>query len=928
MNNSNLLNQIKLSLGIKTEDDFDLFLKWFREVSNVIKVPERIAHIPSNLQNLFESIDSQYDKFEQENKIKNDSLRLIAEDLKKSNELLLNESKRQKYLYLALREVLLYLSEITGHSIEEFDQLNLEQLVDEVSYLVREVYKPKNGFLINEGNFDTFTDNIKDVIFQTDEKGKVIYINKAWEDITGFSNEETIGVPLASYIVPSDFYTYEENYKQLLRQEKDYFRCQLRIQRKDETIIWSEIFSRMLYDGNKIIGLYGILSDITERKKEEEQLIKIKEAAEEAAMVKSEFLAVMSHEIRTPMNGVLGMTGLLLDTTLNPEQREFVETIRLSGETLLTLINDILDFSKIESGKMDLEENPFEIKECIEDAFGLLTSEAVKKRLDLLHLIQSDVPDFIIGDVTRLRQVLVNLVNNAIKFTDNGEILVSVKKLSQEGEDVELQFSVKDTGIGIPKNKIDSIFHSFTQVDSSTTRKYGGTGLGLAICRRIVELMGGKIWVESKINEGSTFHFTIKTKISTITPLKVFLQSSLPALKGRRVLIVDDNETNLHILRLQCKNWGMIPRTTRRGVEAIKWIKNGDPFDLAILDMLMPELDGLELAAEIRKFRNKTALPMVMLSSAGLQEKDKPEFEKYFSAVVSKPVKQSLLYKIILSTFESVPEKEIKSKDKKKIYENQITIRKNLSEDMPLKILIAEDNIINQKLIVKILAQFGYNVDVVGNGLEVIEAIRRLRYDIIFMDVQMPELDGLETTKYIAKNWKSDDRPAIIAMTANVMQGDKEKCLNAGMDDYLGKPVMIEDVEQTITKWGAIAKEKKQISRHNIKTSLMLDSDIIYGLKELDENNSFRELINLYFEVAPELIKDMRSSYMKSDLENLKRSAGNLKRISINLGANRLAEVCVNLESLNGNISNEKLSKIIERIENIYQLTSQELERL
>ncbi|MCX6160834.1 MAG: response regulator [Ignavibacteriae bacterium] len=921
MNNANLINQVKQSLGIKSEDDFELFIKWFREVSNVIKIPEKFSGIPANLQNLFETIDTHYTKVEKENRNKNNSL-------KKSNELLLNESKRQKYLYLVLREVLLYLSEITGRSMEDFNHLNLEQLADEVSYLVREVYKPKDGFLINEGNFDTFTDNIKEVIFQTDDKGKVIYINKAWEDITGFSLEETIGVPLASYIVPSDFYTYEENYKQLLRKEKDYFRCQLRIQRKDETIIWSEIFSRMLYDDNKIIGLYGILSDITERKKEEEELIKIKEAAEEAAMVKSEFLAVMSHEIRTPMNGVLGMTGLLLETTLNPEQREFVETIRLSGETLLTLINDILDFSKIESGKMDLEENPFEIKECIEDAFGLLTSEAVKKRLDLLHLIQSDVPDFIIGDVTRLRQVLVNLVNNAIKFTERGEILVSVKKLSQDGEDVELQYSVKDTGIGIPKNKIDSIFNSFTQVDSSTTRKYGGTGLGLAICRRLVELMGGQIWVESKFNEGSTFHFTIKTKLSKITPLKVFLQSSLPALKGRRVLIVDDNETNLHILRLQCKNWGMIPRTTRRGSEALKWIINGDPFDLAILDMLMPELDGLELAAEIRKFRNKTVLPMIMLSSAGLQEKDKPEYEIYFSAVVSKPVKQSLLYKIILSTFEASQEPGQQGKEKRKIYDNQITVRKNLSEDMPLKILIAEDNIINQKLIVKILMQFGYNVDVVGNGLEVIEAIRRLRYDIIFMDVQMPELDGLETTKYIAKNWKSDDRPAIVAMTANVMQGDKEKCLNAGMDDYLGKPVMIEDVERTLQKWGSLAKDKKQVLRHNIKTTLMLDADIIYGLKELDDSNSFRDLINLYFEVAPELIKEIRSSFMKSDMENLKRSVGNLKRISINLGANRLAEVCVNLESLNGNSSAEKLSKIIERIENIYQLTSQELEKL
>ncbi len=922
--------QIITLFRLKSDQEFIDFINWISRMNEVIRIPEYAKNIPERFINLFELIDNQYDVLETDNNSKINSLRLIADDLKKSNELLIAESKRQKFIYLALKEILLILLQYLGKKVDYVEGLSLEQMLDSISMLVKEIETPNDDYLISRGNFDTFTNNIKDIIFQTDANGKLIYINKAWVDITGFSIDESINAPFGSFLYPADFYIYESCYTKLAKKEKDYCRYQMRLRSKDESSLWTDVFSRLLYDDKgKIIGLYGIISDISERKKAEDELIRLKDAAEEAARAKSEFLAVMSHEIRTPMNGVLGMTGLLLETNLTPEQREYVETIRVSGDTLLTLINDILDFSKIESGKMELEEAPLEIKECIEEAFELLAAEAVKKRLDLLHLIDSDVPDLIIGDITRIRQILVNLVNNAIKFTEQGEVLVSVKKLKQDNDEVELQFSVKDSGIGIPEDKLGLIFQSFTQVDSSTTRKYGGTGLGLAICKRLVNLMGGTIWVESREKNGSVFSFTIKAKITKLISPKVFLKSSPPVLKNKRILIVDDNDTNLHILNIQSKNWGMIPRTTKNPKEAIQWIIKDDPFDIAILDMLMPEMDGLELAKEIRKYRDKDVLPIIILSSSGFQGKNKDEIDIYLNALVTKPIKQAQLQAMLIETLGIDSQSTVPKISKKtQVPENPAVFNRDMSQEMPLKILVAEDNMINQKLITKILSQLGFQADVVSNGLEAIEELKRVRYDVVFMDVQMPEMDGLEATKYIVQNWKSDERPFVIAMTANVMQGDKEKCLNAGMDDYLSKPVVIDDVQKIIKKWVELIKQKKQVSRRNIKTSLMLDSDIIYGLKQLDGNNDFSDVIKLYTDLAPELISEIKSSYKSNNINKLKNAASNLKRISLNLGANRLAEICFKVESLNGNNSKEELQSLIERMDNIFRLTFEELKKI
>ncbi len=637
---------------------------------------------------------------------------------------------------------------------------------------------------------DTVIESMGDGMLVLDVQGRIVDLNPAAEQIIHTSAQDVIGQPAGQIL---------SAWPELVEQYQDVTEAQAEIvlsgndedENENEGIRCYDLrISPLTNRRGQLNGRLVILRDITAQKLAEQAMQEAKEEAEAANQAKSAFLATMSHEIRTPMNAVIGMTSLLLDTGLSAEQQEFVETIRTSGDALLTIINDILDFSKIEAGKMELESQPLDVRECVEEALDLVASRASEKGLDLGYLVGQDVPAAIYGDATRLRQVLVNLLSNGVKFTEHGEVVVQVDGKAVGPGEYELHFAVRDTGIGIPPERMDRLFRSFSQVDASTTRRYGGTGLGLAISKRLCELMGGRMWVESAVDQGSTFHFLIRGPKGPAIE-RQYRRREQPNLRGKRVLIVDDNATNRRILELETASWGMEPRLTGQPQEGLGWVRRGDAFDVAILDMQMPDMDGVTLARELQALRGP-GLHLVMLTSLGQPEVQVEGVE--FAAFLTKPIKPSQLYNVLVEVLAGEQEEPTKQRAAVSAFDGE------MGQRLPLRILLAEDNAINQKLALRLLERMGYRADVAGNGMETLEALRRQRYDVVLMDVQMPEMDGLETTRHIRSEWAVQDQPRIIAMTANAMQEDREQCLAAGMDDYLSKPIRIHELTEALQR--------------------------------------------------------------------------------------------------------------------------------
>ncbi|MDH5559704.1 MAG: PAS domain S-box protein [Deltaproteobacteria bacterium] len=752
--------------------------------------------------------------------------------------------------------------------------------------------------------------------------GKFIKVNPSFLKMIGYSEEELSTLKFMDIVSSDDVFAWNKEYQELLKGERSHFQAEAKFLCQDGYSIWTIINVSLVRDrADKPVTLIAQVQDINFKKKVEEELKLSKEWAEAASQAKTQFLATMSHEIRTPMNGVIGMSGLLMNTKLTAEQKEYVNTIKISGDNLLMIINDILDLSKIEAGKLELEDAPFKLRQCIEDTLDIFTFKAFEKKLNLFYQIEFDDPVFIHGDITRLRQILVNLIGNAVKFTDKGHIMLTVSILDRKNNHLTLEFSVEDTGIGIPIERQKNLFEAFFQVDSTTTRKYGGTGLGLTICKRLSMLMGGDIQVTSATEKGSIFSFSIQTDSVELKSEK-FDKKNLPFFKNKRVLLLIDHPIRREILSKQFEKWGIQHQSA--SLESIdSEVLKPQEFDAVLSDLTITNNDKTSLIKHLFSSKKWSKHPLVLISDNSRYLK-KNRNNLYF---LSRPIKTVQLFNTLGRAF-GLKEHLISYTENK-----DVLLNPNLAVTHNVNIMVAEDNAINQKLAEKILNKLGYKPIIVESGLEVIEQLKVRQFDLIFMDIQMPIMDGMEATKWILDNIPDGKRPVIIAMTANVLPENRLKYLDLGMDDFIGKPVLPEMIQTAIEKWGKKdlknnnQPEPAQLTELDFDGHQIVDHQLIQSRKDLDKD-FFKIIIDMFQNEAPPLIQEIKESIETSQYHQIKELGHKLKGMCANIGAELMREVSFQIEKKGERKDPNDLTILINSLENAYKNTMVEFSKI